>query len=335
MLHREQVSMFGLETTDPVNFGSVFVPKDISRDIWVKNCLKNQRVSLVRQFTQIDNVIVPKNLVDQLIFPRTSKELGSRVLYITIPKFNQAVAVAIFNTDNETGDTVENTFKFGKKFEGTEVSVSGNANTGTLILKSDSGSNSKVILYSIGSDSEISLVCNNSILSESKSLSARVYEDFIVKIKDIQSETDKETTFQYTNGVGFSYKDEFENEIVFNENTQSIQLKGKLTVIVEDSIEIENKSTQIKSSESIKLGEGVESMVKGESLNTNLSSLITTISSLVTALTTVAGTDSAIATGLGLTYASGLAASLPAITSQLIQINSSLTSHLSTLSKTD
>lgn len=253
--NRDHVSIFGLDTTTLVGFGYIFIPKDIDREIYIQDCLKRQQLNLLNEHTRIDNVKIPKHLIGDIEFPLTYKELGSYILYVTIPKYNQPIAIGILNKDNSTNDLKEGEFKIIKSNSTSELAFILNSKNGLVILKGESNINSELRLDFKGTQSIINILCENKIYQESKDYESRVYNSYSTKIKG-EGEDDLETNIRYINGVGYNYKDEFENEITCKE--------GQVEII----------------SEKIVHSTGTEPMVLGNKLVETLSSLCDALSQL-------------------------------------------------------
>lgn len=253
--NRDHVSIFGLDTTTLVGFGYIFIPKDMDREVYIQDCFKRQQLNLLNETTRVDNVKIPKHLIGDIQFPLTYKELGSYILYVTIPKYNQPIAIGILNKDNSTNDIKEGEFKIIKSQSSTELAFVLNSRDGLIILKGDASINSELRLDFRGKESIINILCENKIYQESKDLESRVYNSHSIKIKG-EKEDDLQTSIRYINGVGYEYKDEFGNEIICKE-----------------------KQVEIKS-EKIIHSTGTEPMVLGNKLVKTLNSLCDAISKL-------------------------------------------------------
>lgn len=325
---REQVSAYGVYSPVNVGVGYIFIPVDMDREVYIADALKRQQLALMSNYSRIDNVKIPQHLINQIEFPITHKELGSYILYVIVPKFNQAVAVAILNKDSETNNIKENEFRIIKNDSNTEVAFLIGSKDGIVMIKGNSSKKTKLTLDFKGTESLIELICDNTISSECKDYLNRTFNSIKFIIKNNQTDADLETTIDYINGEGFSYKDEFDTEIKHTKDgtTYKDQFDNEI-ILDKDNIQLISKK--------INFGEGLEKVVKGDSLNTNLETLITTLQTLVTAINTVATTDATIATGLGLTYGTALSASLPSILTQLTTLNINLKNHLSNKVNTD
>lgn len=246
------------------NIGYVYIPSNLDRDSFVKNCFKKQTISIISKSSKglSNDIQVPRNILSELDFPEISGEYGSRVLWLKSTS-GSSIVIAKLTEEGDLYSLSENSFSLYKKYQNNLIEISGDAKAGEIYIdinnknedsegsliiniksKNEKGGNAKIVLdgsFFIESEKDLNLLTGNSIN---------------LTIGDISKKDEKITEIKYIKGTGFSYKDEFGNELS----------------IIKDKINI---------------GKGNEPAVLGNSLTALLSDIITQISAIT--VTTVAG----------------------------------------------
>ena len=122
----------------------IIIPQDLDRDTFILNCYRNGKISILTENSErIDNVSVIESGFNHLVFPKTSKELGSLVFWVNLPKYNIPIVVGVIGKTNELITLEEEEFYLGKRSSDCKISISGNAREGELIVTLDSQSDKK------------------------------------------------------------------------------------------------------------------------------------------------------------------------------------------------
>lgn len=94
--------------------GYLMIPIDIDRELWIKSCYRKGQVSLLNENERIDNVVIGKHIFQELEFPSTPQELGTKLVWVSTIK--NVVAIAVINKNNEIIELVnDKTFSIIKK----------------------------------------------------------------------------------------------------------------------------------------------------------------------------------------------------------------------------
>lgn len=275
--------------------GYIYVPDDMDRDAYVKTALRTERVCVVAEDSGafLKNVYIARDSIQDIYFPREKGQIGSCVACVNILPQNEYIVVAVVSKNDESQLLEEYEFRKEKRSLDGVVSISGKGKSGEMFINIDSkqidggrlfvnikNSESKGQLK-INVDGDSSVYSNGNIeLQSTKSINLSV----------LNNDTKKESIISYKNGDGFSYKDEFDNEII----TQS------------------DGSIHIKPNGELKLGDGAEKILKGESTVTELNKCTVRIDSIINAINNapVAAGDG------GASFKSALIASLSALTKE-------------------
>lgn len=139
----------------------IAIPSDIEREIYIKECYFNSRVSIWSEDAGfLNRVPIDEDKINFIDFPLTSDKLGTGVVFITEPIHKQPIIIARLPKTDELGELRENQFKIKRKFGDKFVEISGSSDRGTLNLivnsKSEKGS-INISLNNINNDGELNL----------------------------------------------------------------------------------------------------------------------------------------------------------------------------------
>lgn len=265
----EQVSKHGIPgERNSAGIGHIIIPKDISRNKYVNNCFEQGTVSFITDNSEkVDNVKVSKHIWNELEFPTTPTKLGSSVVWVNVPKYNQPLIVGIIPKNDENIPHEEFEFQHKRYLEGFGlVEIIGNAKEQNLILQVNSSRNDigelNVKVRNKSKNAKINLEVDGDFnINASKKIELNCRTEFKLNIKGNKEDN---TFIEYSKGEGFRYLDEFGNEIIID-SEGSFKIKAK----------------------KIKLGEGSEPLILGNIFKDLLDDLIETISKAT--VTTVLG----------------------------------------------
>lgn len=218
---RKAIGQRGLGGGLTTGIGYVFIPNDITnRDQFVSNCFNTATISIITADAQrFDKVEVSRSIFAELDFPETTKDVGSMIFYVKNQKHNQPVVVAVLNRKGEVLGFQKGQFLIKKDSVTGSVSILGDSNKGNLFLnvESDEGGNIIINAKNKSKSNKVKLNVDGDIDIISTNCSQQVLQQFSLKIKD-SLKSDKETILKYIRETGFSYKDEFDNEITIDES---------------------------------------------------------------------------------------------------------------------
>jgi len=238
--------------------GYIVVPTDAGSDpeTYRKMCIQKQTVSLISEFERIDNVRIPKHILVDLVFPEFDsnskiQKVGSAIVWVNIPKWNQPVAVGVLTKDSELTSILPDSFSIKKETKNSNIEISGNANEGLLVLTVDAKSSlkNKLLINVLNSEEqgELDVNVNGNILTEAIRTQIKSLDELNIIIKNDVEDSESETLINYSRGIGFSYSDEFGNVITidkdgkFDIRNKDYSLKGLFNDII---TEVSNITTQ-------------------------------------------------------------------------------------------
>lgn len=104
----------------------IMIPYGVDRDTFVNECYLRSEVSIQPEWNNsIHRVRIDKDVLQQIQFPKTDKELGSQVVFVTIPKWKFPIIVACIDSVQEYGTLKENQFSLIKRTDFGSVSIIG------------------------------------------------------------------------------------------------------------------------------------------------------------------------------------------------------------------
>ena len=129
-----------------IELGYVIIPSNIdesARDQYVETCLNTERVAVLTiNGEYILKAFVDKFTLQNIHFPKTNTEVGSTVVLITEPYYNQAFVVATVNRGDDSQCTSEGQYVLRKEWEGKVVSIIPDAKNGNLSISVESNDDS-------------------------------------------------------------------------------------------------------------------------------------------------------------------------------------------------
>lgn len=211
---------------------NVTLPLDEDRDLYIANCYRTSTVSLINTNGEIRNKVPIGKLAIQLIdFPLTDDRLGSPVICGNIVGHDQIFVLDVFNQEDEFTNIRENEIEIAKSNGDSYANVTLLGGKGHVILNADSDQEEGGRIYlnvsnNLGSGRLNVVVNGDIVVSNNNSTFWRVGNEFNLEIFD-GNEEDSKTNIRYTNGEGFSYSDQFGNNISIVEGVVNVVPGGQ------------------------------------------------------------------------------------------------------------
>lgn len=147
--------------------GYIIVPSDVSRDSFIEQCYRWERVSILveRGAGVIHDCYITKNVLEKIEFPLVTEQLGSCVTFLVDPLSGHPVVFGILSKEDESQLLREGYFKINKVYNGSVVSISGDAKSGVLNLSVSGGTLSQLNISVTNTDktAQINLRCRGDI----------------------------------------------------------------------------------------------------------------------------------------------------------------------------
>lgn len=269
MAEKKYVSTRPVGTRNSAGIGYIILPTDKDRDKYIESCYNTGTISvMLEDGGMVDYVSISNHVLNYLEFPKTSEQLGSMLFWVNIPKKNIPVIVAVINKNDEIISIGEHQIIQSKDHKDGYIEISGNAKDGLLNITAKGKKSDKGVLNisvtNVDDTAELNLlVRGTSNIKTIGDTNLEVTNKIKIRIFDPDVD-DKETVWYYEKGKGFSYKDEFDNEIEINSD-------GKIN---------------IKPSKQFNLFSGKEPLVKGDTLKSELDKLSARVDLLYKAIQT-------------------------------------------------
>ena len=241
--------------------GFVIIPPNVDRYEYVEDCYRTNTVTIMGGFgySPFPAVPCPPDILQSIQFPDQSGIMGTPVVWVLNENTASPIIFASLLNDGDQFVLGEKTYRLVRGITGKnsiEIFIDGE-NTGlniTMLGTSEKPAAMTVRLNSTEEDSVLEVYSDNEInLYTEKRMTLNTNESFEINVKD---EGESRCKINYTKGTGFSYSDEFGNEITC--------VDGKVTV----------------KSEQINHNSGKEPMVLGETLKNLLNDILTSITQL-------------------------------------------------------
>lgn len=211
--------------------GFVVVPSNIDREQYIKDCYRTNTLSINGGigYGIFNGVHADNDVMQNITFPTDEENRGTAVVWVRDSISQLPVIVAVLRKQSEYYNLSENQYRLKRhntdKTRVVELFVDGDTSDFELTVIGDKKQPARVNikLSSQNKDSVFTLSCDNEInVSSDKKITLESNEQINVQLT--QKGEDK-ATIKYVVEEGFSYKDEFGNEIICKDN--EITLKSE------------------------------------------------------------------------------------------------------------
>lgn len=116
----------------------VIIPAGVDRGDYIQTSYRKGSVACVfEDGSFMPEVPVGLSILKEIDFPKDVEQLGSQLIYVTMPLHNQPIIIDRILKDDEATNFIENEFKLEKYTENGSVSISGVAKNGSLYINVD------------------------------------------------------------------------------------------------------------------------------------------------------------------------------------------------------
>jgi hypothetical protein len=250
--------------------GFVVVPSGVDREQYINDCYRTHTLTINggKGYGYFNGVHADIDVMQNIKFPTDEINRGTPVVWVKDAISQLPVIIGVLRKQNDYYSLSENQFmkKRGTETRNVEVFLDGNktALQITLLGDKDEPSNVDIKITSENKDSIFNMFCDNEInVFSEKAVDITTNGKFSFNVTEKGEEKAK---FSYELNKGFTFKDEFENEVI----SQS----GKIDII----------------SKNINHNSGKEPMVLGDTLAVLLKDILEAIQKLT--VTTPVGASS-------------------------------------------
>jgi len=233
-----------------VGIAYIALPSDVEREIYIRECYQNSRVSIWSEDAGfLNRVPIDSDTINFIEFPEVLEKFGTAVVFVTEPIHKQPIIIGRLPKTDELGELKENQFKIKRKLGNKIVEISGSPEKGVLnlIVNAESeGGSINISLVNVNDNGELSL-----------SVAGDVKIDATGNIEFLQKKR------FYVNTVGEDGKDD--SEASYEQTSEEHRFGGKKIIV----------------------NEGEDPMVLGNALNKILGQFIDKVAAIT--VTTVLG----------------------------------------------
>ena len=250
-----------LGVTSGIGYITIPIDETIDRQQFINDCYRTHKVTILGGYNAgiFYDVAIDKNVIKEIKFPEHAGDKGSAVVWINIPIFEKIVIIAILKDEDDYDYNEENSLIIHRESENNSITSQILSQTGQVNFSMTSQNNDNSVDVNIVNNlntSKLNVYVKGGVnIHASEKINIQTDKELILNVKNSKSE-DK-VIIKYLAESGFSYIDEFNNEI---------NCKDKL---------VEVKSEQINHNK------GSEPMVLGNTLVDILSDLIDEINNIV------------------------------------------------------
>jgi hypothetical protein len=206
---------------DNAGTGFIIIPRDVDKQKFIEFCYRTGTVSLLLENGGvIDQVLITREALQDIEWPESFKTKGSQLVWINQPRKNQPIAIGRISLTNEFVNFNKGKGSLRRVSKNFVSEVFVDAEKGTVIVTSNSSVEGGGDIYIISTNkdktSKLHVRVSGDVNVSSSNFNLVNSDTFSLTIKDTD-EDEEVTEIKYKKGVGLSYKDEFKNEIIINE----------------------------------------------------------------------------------------------------------------------
>lgn len=212
---------------DSAGIGYIIIPGGVDKNKFIDSCFRKGTISLLLENGGIiDNVLITKSALNEIVFPETFKTKGSLVVWINQPRKNQPIAIGCMSKVNEFVNFSKNKASLKRSTKNYISEVLVDAHRGVVFITSNStvegGGDIFIVSTNKNKSSKINIISSSEVNLTSPNFNVVNSNGFNIKIKNKEID-DEITEIKYEKAVGLSIIDEFGNSYYMN--SDNIQFK--------------------------------------------------------------------------------------------------------------
>lgn len=196
-----------------IGSGFIIIPEQIDREEYINFCKATQQASILTVGGDyIPDVFILNHVMDEIIYPPTFKDLGSQVIFVSMPFSSKPVIIGTIPKQGESRFIGEGDFNIKRSIGDSVVEISGSAKDDVLniILNTNSKANLNVKCY--GKESVINIETDGKTqIKASQNIIIQSFDELNIEATNID---DKLSSKVYLK----------DGKIVLNEGTEAMLL---------------------------------------------------------------------------------------------------------------
>jgi len=175
---------------DLIGSGFIIIPEQIDRQEYINFCRSTQQATILTvDGNYIPDVFILNHVMDEIVYPPTFKEMGSQVLFVSMPYSSRVVIIGTIPKQGESRFIGEGDFDVKRSLGGSVVEISGSAKDGNIniVLNTNSKANLNVKCY--GDESLINIETDGKTqIKASKNVTVQAFNDVNIEAINIDGE---------------------------------------------------------------------------------------------------------------------------------------------------
>lgn len=237
-----------MEANYTAGIGYIAVPPDVDRDEYVNDCLRTCTVSIYGgiHYSYFHNVSVDTEVIQRVKFPLNDVTYGSPVVWVKIDGFNKPVIVGILRYENDFYEVDEYSRNETIEVDGKRIDISKRAQDAIVDVVIKGNTDNPGELNINVQDNEDKGTINTYVqgtINFHATKEINLVSDEVLNFVVLDDEKRERVKINYSIYEGFSYKDEFDNEITCKDGVVKIVSKkidhnyGKEPMVLGDTLQ--------------------------------------------------------------------------------------------------
>ena len=173
-----------------IGSGFIIIPEQIDREEYINFCKATQQASILTiEGNYIPDVFILNHVMDELIYPPTFKDMGSQVVFVTMPFSSKPIIIGTIPKQGESRFIGEGDFNIKRSIGDSVIEISGSAKDGVLNIVLNTNSKSNLNIRCYGEDSVINIENDGKTqIKSSKNVTVQSFNDLNIETINIDGE---------------------------------------------------------------------------------------------------------------------------------------------------
>ncbi len=172
---------------DFIGSGFIVIPEQIDRQEYINFCRATQQATILTvDGNYIPDVFILNHVMNEIVYPPTFKELGSQVIFVTMPYSSKVIVIGTIPKQGESRFIGEGDFSVKRSLGDSVVEISGSSKDGSINIIVNTNSKSNLNIKCYGSESSVNIETDGKTqIKASKNVTINSFNDINIEAINI------------------------------------------------------------------------------------------------------------------------------------------------------